>query len=369
MTGTYGAFPNKIPAVFVYDLESSIPSTPVAILNDPEPDFYGLFGYALAISGTRVVVGDQDENVDSGPRGVGTVYVYDLSSATPDVPAVTIDAPNRLANYFGYSVAIFETQLVILHPGLGKTYLHDLSSSTPTIPTFVWDAFGLSLAFSGTRIVIGNVYDSIGAYNSGSAQVFDLRSPTPGVSVALLKKPTPIVGDEFGAWVAIDGEAIVVGAPYDRTAGYAQGAAYVFGPSPYSLWKVSELGDAFASNSADGDHDGLTNLAEYGLLRSPTIPGGAVTSAAPFLYPDGRRLRMFVPRDPARDDITLEVQASGSLSGPWITIAVSEFGSPFYGPGYYAGDSATPGVKSVEVRDTVRMDAAAQRFMRVRVKR
>ena len=168
--------------------------------------------------------------------------------------------------------------------------------------------------------------------------------------------------------MAIDGDAIVVGTPYDRTAGYSQGAAYVFGPSPYSRWKVAELGDAFAANSADGDHDELSNLAEYGLLRSPTIPEGAATHAEPAFYPDGRRLRMFVPRDPARDDITLEVQASGALSGPWITIAISEFGAPFYGPGYYAGDSATAGVKSVEVRDTVRVDVAAQRFMRVRVK-
>ena len=169
--------------------------------------------------------------------------------------------------------------------------------------------------------------------------------------------------------MAIDGATIVVGTPYDGTAGYSQGAAYVFGPSPYSLWKVAELGDPFAANFDDGDHDGLTNFVEYGLLRSPTIPEGAATHAEPAFYPDGRRLRMFVPRDPARDDITLEVQASGALRGPWITIAISEFGAPFYGPGYFAGDSATPGVKSVEIRDTVRVDAAAQRFLRVRVKR
>lgn len=369
VAGSYGTFPDQIAAVFVYDIGSSTPSTPVAILSDPEPDFYGTFGYALAISGTRVVVTDQLEHLDSDLKGTGTVYVYDLSSATPTVPTATVDATDRVSSYFGYAIAIFESQLVILDPGLGKTYLHDLSSSTPTVPTFAWDAFGLSVAISGTRIVIGNEYDSIGAYGSGSAQVFDLSSPTPGVPVALLKNPTPIVGDAFGTWVAIDGATIVVGTPYDGTAGYEQGAAYVFGPSPYSLWKVAELGDPFAPNSADDDHDGLGNFAEYGLLRSPTIPEGAATSAAPFLYPDGRRLRMFVPRDPVRDDITLEVQASGTLSGPWVTIAVSDFGAPFYGPGYFSGDGATPGVKSVEVRDTVNMDAALRRFLRVRVRR
>ena len=77
---------------------------------------------------------------------------------------------------------------------------------------------------------------------------------------------------------------------------------------------------------------------------------------------------MFVPRDPARNDITLEVQATGDLLGLWTTIATSTLGAPFTGPGYFAGDSATPGVKSVEVRDVMNLPDAPQRFLRVRVK-
>ena len=42
-------------------------------------------------------------------------------------------------------------------------------------------------------------------------------------------------------------------------------------------------------------------------------------------------------------------------------------GVPFTGPGYVGGDSATPGVKTVEVRDTVNVSAVAQRFLRVKV--
>ena len=142
----------------------------------------------------------------------------------------------------------------------------------------------------------------------------------------------------------------------------------VFGPSPYSLWKVSELNDQFAPDLGDADSDGLSNLAEYGLLRSPTVPEGAPPFAEPALYPEGVRLPMFVLRDPARNDITLEVQATGDLLGPWTTIATSALGAPFTGPGYFAGDSATPGVKTVEVRDTVNLSDAPQRYLRVRVR-
>ena len=103
------------------------------------------------------------------------------------------------------------------------------------------------------------------------------------------------------------------------------------------------------------------------MLTSPNIPNGAATTAAPALYPEGTRLRMFVPRDPTRNDVTLEVQATGDLLAPWTTIATSALGAPFIGPGYFGGDAATPGVKSVEVRDTVNITGAAQRFLRFRI--
>ena len=42
--------------------------------------------------------------------------------------------------------------------------------------------------------------------------------------------------------------------------------------------------------------------------------------------------------------------------------------APFTGPGYVAGDSATPGIKTVEVRDTVNiLPNTTQRWLRVKV--
>ena len=41
--------------------------------------------------------------------------------------------------------------------------------------------------------------------------------------------------------------------------------------------------------------------------------------------------------------------------------------APFTGPGYVASDSATPGVKTVEVRDTVNIPSTPQRWLRVKV--
>ena len=83
----------------------------------------------------------------------------------------------------------------------------------------------------------------------------------------------------------------------------------------------------------DTDGDGIFNLIEYALLLSPASPS-QLPGASTFSYVEGDRLRMFVPRDPARNDITTEVQAADSPAGPWTTLATSTLGTPFVGPGF-----------------------------------
>ena len=136
---------------------------------------------------------------------------------------------------------------------------------------------------------------------------------------------------------------------------------------PFSQWKLTQLGDANAPDLGDPDGDGLVNLAEYALNLSPTAPSlpPAVTR---FVYAEGERLRMFFTRDPARNDVTLEVQAADSPAGPWTSVAASVLGGVTAGPGYVGGDGASPGLKTVEVRDTADISpATASRYLRVKV--
>ncbi len=158
--------------------------------------------------------------------------------------------------------------------------------------------------------------------------------------------------------------------------GFAAGGGQIFrirligALPPIQGWKQAELGHPFAPDDADPEGDGLTNLGEYGLLRVPTQPDAVSTPAATLhSYADGRRLRLLIQRDPARFDITLLVEAAGDPAGPWQAIATSNFGAPFSGPGYVGGDSAAPGVKTVEVRDVMSVSGAARRFLRTRISR
>ena len=57
-----------------------------------------------------------------------------------------------------------------------------------------------------------------------------------------------------------------------------------------------------------------------------------------------------------------------ACSGPWDHGGVERTrGAPFTGPGYIGGESATPGVKAVEVRDIVNISGTTQRWLRVKV--
>jgi hypothetical protein len=102
----------------------------VATLNNPGPAAFDQFGYAVAISGTRVVVGAYLD--DTGALDAGSAYVYDLSSGTPVVPVATLNNPGpAAADQFGFSVAIDGLRAAVGAPGddspqadKGSTYIY-----------------------------------------------------------------------------------------------------------------------------------------------------------------------------------------------------------------------------------------------------
>jgi hypothetical protein len=139
-------------------------------------------------------------------------------------------------------------------------------------------------------------------------------------------------------------------------------------PNPYDAWKLQYFGTTAVSPTEDSDLDGTPNLAEYALNSAPNAPDAANSLRSVLTnYPEGLRLSSTILRDPQRTDATVVVEAADTPAGPWTPLAVSTGGGPFSGPGYYGGDSSTPGVKSVEIRDLVNVSEGAQRFFRVRV--
>ncbi len=229
-------------SAYVYDLSSGTPMVPFLTLANPGPGAGGNFGFSVAISGSRVVVGAYLD--DTGATNAGSAYVYDLSSVTPTVPVATLNNPSPAANdYFGGSTSISGMRVVVGSQGddagagdAGSAYVYDLSSGTPTMPVATLnnpdpaagDWFGLSVAVSGTRVVVGALYDNTGATDAGSAYVYDLSGGTPTVPVASLNNPSPTVNDQFGRSVAVSGTRVVVSAYNDDSGATDAGSAYVY---------------------------------------------------------------------------------------------------------------------------------------------
>ena len=221
-------------SAYVYDLASATPTVPVATLTNPSPAFYETFGSFVAVSGTRVVVGAPANSI--GGRSTGSAYVYDLNSATPAVPVVTLNnlSPEEFEQ-FGTSVAISGTRVVVGAPqdntgalNAESTYVYDLSRPTPTVPVATLNNPSPGVGDNFGNAVVGAPYDNTRAQFAGQAYVYDLASAASAVPLVTLTNPYPNAFDYFGSAVAISGTRAVVGVYRGDIGGYNAGIVYVY---------------------------------------------------------------------------------------------------------------------------------------------
>ena len=219
-----------------------------AYVKASNPDVQDNFSrHALAISGDTIVIGSLFE--DSNAVGVDG------------------DESNDSANNAG-AAYVFVRQ--------GTTWIQQayLKASNPEVS----DLFGAAVAISGDTIAVaatGEAGSSPGVNgdqsdnslgDAGAVYVF-VRSGGSWAQQAYLKASNPAVNDRFGRSLALDGDTLVVGAPFedsgssgvdadqgDNSAGSA-GAAYVF-VRDATTW--SQQAYLKASNAGAGDEFGLS---------------------------------------------------------------------------------------------------------------
>ncbi len=224
-----------------------------------------LFGSALAISGTTVVVGTADHTV-SGHANQGAAYVFTLSGGTWSQTGELTASDGAASDLFGSSVAISGTTVVVGtadhtvsgHANQGAAYVFTLSGGTwsqtgelTASDGAASDLFGSSVAISGTTVTIGAPDHTVSGHaNQGAAYVFTLSGGTWS-QTGELTASDGAASDLFGSSVAISGTTVVVGAAHHTVSGHAnQGAAYVFTLSG-GTW--SQTGELTASDGAASD--------------------------------------------------------------------------------------------------------------------
>ncbi|PIE46312.1 MAG: hypothetical protein CSA45_00180 [Gammaproteobacteria bacterium] len=241
------------------------------------------FGYSVALDGDHLVVGSRWATVD-GNINQGAVYVFTYDGANwVEKQKLTAD-DGKIYDQFGYSVTLDGEHLVV------GAYAANIGNNRKqgAVYTFAYEGmnwvekqkitasdgqkfqrFGNAVALDDNRLLVGAELTNIdGNNNQGAAYLFAYD----GTSWAEQKKLTAITGkeqDRFGYSVALNGDRLLVGAPYADTHGnFNQGAAYVF--------------TSDGANWADGQELTIANdspLSYFG--TSVALDGGHLLVGAP----------------------------------------------------------------------------------------
>tara|TARA_B110000971_G_scaffold184522_1_gene192322 strand:- start:4139 stop:5944 length:1806 start_codon:yes stop_codon:yes gene_type:complete len=243
------------------------------------------YGNSVAISGDYVAVGTKAEgqayisgqsgNADAN-RGSGKVYVYSISangSPTGTGNYLQLDNPNAynypIADYFGESVALSGTKLLVGAPGedaagalnTGKAYIFDVTtgallrtiSNPNAYGTGANDAFGFVVAMSSSYAMVGvKNEDDSGGTDSGKVYLF--YASTGGL-FRTFSNPNiygTSANDRFGESVAVDGNYAVIGAPgEDGVGANGSGKVYIFNISTNLLIQVLDNPNAYGTGTDD----------------------------------------------------------------------------------------------------------------------
>lgn len=198
------------------------------------------FGCSVSVSGDTIVVGAYGD--DDGGHESGSAYIFIRSGVVWHQQRKLVATNPERYDYFGSSVSISGDTVVVGAHGddtdggdnAGSAYAFIRSGDIWTqqqklIASDAWwhDDFGRSVSILGDTVVVGVPYDDDGGDDAGATYVF---TRSAGVWTERLKliADDAAAKDLFGYSVAVDGERVLVGAPYDDNPETASGAAYVF---------------------------------------------------------------------------------------------------------------------------------------------
>ena len=147
------------------------------------------FGYSIALDGNYAIVGASHED-DAGGSTSGKAYIFDVTTGSL---VHTLNNPNAYSTSAG-------------------------------------DTFGYSVAIDGNYAIVGAYgEDDAGGSSSGKAYIFDVTTGSLVHTLDNSNAYSTSAGDNFGNWVAIDGNYVIVGAVQeDDAGGSSSGKAYIY---------------------------------------------------------------------------------------------------------------------------------------------
>jgi hypothetical protein len=264
-----------------------------------------LFGYGVAISGDRVVVGARADSI-GGNVAQGSAYIFTRAGTQWSETAKLIASGGAASDFFGSSVSISGDIVVAGAPNRnsaqGAAYVFIRSGGSwiqqqqlLAADGAASDLFGSNVDVSGETAIVGAHADDVnGVVDQGSAYVF-VRNGTVWTQQQRLTASDSAASDNFGFSIALEGDTAVVGAyRNDVGANVDQGSAYVFertgntwsqrrqlvsnpaAPSDRFGHSVSISGDKIVVSAPLSDVPAADQGAAFFFVNAPSL---AVTSA------------------------------------------------------------------------------------------
>ncbi|HEX6884176.1 MAG TPA: hypothetical protein VF530_12420 [Planctomycetota bacterium] len=253
-------------------------AAPLQELMSPDPTQTGLFGYSLALSGDRMVIGEVFDVDFAGQAGAAHVYERTGTGAwQPVFKLLGSDGdPNDL---FGNSVAIEGERVLVGAPGddeptrgSGSAYVFERQPGGQWLerqkiaPQVTGESFGRAVALQGNRALIGAPRVSP---QPGHAFVYERGANGQWTPVAELQANDVFTGNSFGGTLALEGDRALIGAELDPQRGSAAGAVYVFERNAAGQWL--QTAKLIGSDVSAGDRFGrsLALAGNHLLIGAP----------------------------------------------------------------------------------------------------
>jgi hypothetical protein len=238
---------------------------------------------ALTVHGERVVAGVPEWY--NGSIYPGQIVIWEKSGDIWVESHVT--ASTSVANdWYGLSVSTYGDHIAVgapYHDGkntnAGKVYILSSGSAgwveettlEPEYGAGIYDEYG---AYFGISLHMNSDLLAVGVPGKDKTHVY--RSGSLGwVEEEILTHPSSSTGDKYGSNVAIDGQVLVVGCPYEDAAGANAGAAFVYTSSSATGWD-------FAQGILHTAADGVSNVEGSRLGSSVDVDSGNIIVGAPY---------------------------------------------------------------------------------------
>lgn len=275
------------------------------MISAPVQSNYDRFGYSVAISGDQVIIGadqeDEDQNEFNTNSNTGSAYIFreGMGGGENWGLARKITAPAR-GTYDGFGNAVSingENALVgameededgreentVDNSGSAYIYIKTLGGgenwglkSKITASTGAPGSayFGFSVSISGNYAVVGAKFDQLDSdglnpISSAGAAYILFNDAGTWKEVKKICAPTRNSSDQFGAAVSINGDFVIVGAPYnaydatENNALFSAGTGYIFQKDKGGVNNWGLVKKITSSIRASGDNFGNA-VAIYG---------------------------------------------------------------------------------------------------------